>query len=115
MRLAAALLVVLVLAVSSARATTLPRYWSVAHLMRAVGGVRIRVGTRSVRIHADTTLCSGEGRRIRRHSVGMWSRFACTFTAFTKTGPGRDLDFQVYVTGRTRFAIRDGHWIRGVS
>jgi len=114
MRLAAALLVVLVLAVSSARATTLPRYWSVAHLMRAVGGVRIRVGTRSVRIHADTTLCSGEGRRIHRYGVGMWSRFVCTFTLFTKTTPDRDLEFHAFVTDRTRFVIRDAHWIRGV-
>lgn len=114
MRLAASLLVVLALAVPSARAIALPRYWSVAHVMRAVDGVRTRVGTRSVRIHADTTLCSGEGRRIRRHGVGMWSRFGCTFTTFTKTGPERDLDFRVYVTGRTRFVIRDAHWITGV-
>jgi hypothetical protein len=113
MRLAAVLLVMLVLAVPSARAT-LPRYWSVAHVMRIIDGMRTRVGTRSVRIHADTTLCSGEGRRIRRHGVGMWSRFACTFTTFTKTAPDRDLDFHVYVTGRTRFVIRDVHWIRGV-
>jgi hypothetical protein len=46
--------------------------------------------------------------------MGMWSRFACTFTTFTKTAPDRDLDFHVYVTGRTRFVIRDAHWIRGV-
>jgi hypothetical protein len=113
MRLAAALLVALVLAVP-ARAATPSRYWSMAHLMHALDRTRIRVGTHLVRVHADTTLCSGEGRRIRRHGVGMWSRFACTFTTFTKTRPDLDLDFQVYVTGRTRFVIRDAHWIRGV-
>ena len=82
--------------------------------MRAIDGVRVRVGTRVVRIEADTALCSGAGPTIRRQGVRMWSRFVCTFTTFTKSGPDRDLEFHVYVTGQARFAIRDAHWIRGV-
>jgi hypothetical protein len=112
MRFAAVLLVALALAIP-AGAATLGRFWSIAHVMRATDGVHLRVGTRVVRLHADTMLCSGEGRRIRLHGVRMWSRFACTFTT-TKGGVDLDLEFQVYVTGRTRFAIRDAHWIRSV-
>jgi hypothetical protein len=113
MRVAAALLIALVLA-APAGAATLDRYWSVTRVMRAVDGVRIRVGTHAIRIHNDTTLCSGEGRSIRRGGVRRWSRFVCTFTTFTKAGIDRDLEFQVYVTGPKRFAIRDAHWISGV-
>jgi hypothetical protein len=113
LRLAAVLLVVLVLA-GPARAATATRYWTLAHAMRAIDGVRIRVGTRVVRIGTDSTLCSGEGRKIRRHGVRMWHRFACTYTTFTKKGIDRDLEFQVYVIGRTGFAIRDAHWITAI-
>jgi hypothetical protein len=113
MRFAAALLVALVLAVP-ARAATPSRYWSMAHVLHALDTTRIRVGTHLVRVHADTTLCSGQGRSIRRHGARMWSRFACTFTTITKTGIGRDLEFHVDITGRTSFAISDAHWIRGV-
>jgi hypothetical protein len=113
LRLAAALLAALALTVP-ARADTLTRYWSLARAMHAIDGVRIRVGTRLVRVDADTTLCSGEGPKISRHGVRMWSRFVCTFTTFTKSGLDHDLDFKVYVTGRTRFTIRHAHWIPGV-
>jgi hypothetical protein len=113
MRFTAVLLIALVIAVPT-RAATLTRYWSVAHVMRAIDGVRLRVGTRVVRIDTDTTLCSGEGRKTLRHGVRAWSRFVCTFTTFTKTGLDRDLEFQVYPTGRTRFVIRDAHWVLGV-
>lgn len=113
LRLAAAFLVALVLAVP-VRAATLTRYWTLTHAMRAIDGVRIRVGTRVVRIETDSTLCSGEGRRIRRHGERMWSRFVCTFTTFTKSGVDRDLEFHLYVTGRTLFAIRDAHWITAI-
>lgn len=113
MRFAAALLVGLVLAVP-ARAATPARYWSMAHLMYALDTTRIRIEAHVIRVHADTTLCSGQGRRIRRHAVLLWRHFVCTFTTFTKTGIDRDLEFDVDVTGRTRFAISDAHWIRGV-
>jgi hypothetical protein len=111
--LAAAFLVAVVFAVPS-RATTLTRYWTLAHAMRAIDGVRIHVGTRVVRIETDSTLCSGEGRSIRRHGERKWNRFVCTYTTFTKSGLDRDLEFRLYVTGRTRFVIRDAHWIGAV-
>jgi hypothetical protein len=73
--------------------------------------VRVRVGTRVVRIHSETTLCSGRGRPIRRQGVRMWSRFSCTYTTFTRQGIDRDLDFQVDVVSAKRFVIHDAHWI----
>jgi hypothetical protein len=113
MRFTVVLLIALVLA-APARAAELTRYWSVAHVMRAIDGVRIRAGTRIVVIDRDTTLCSGEGGSTRRHGLRMWSRFACTFTTFTKRGLDRDFEFHVYVTGGTQFGIHDAHWIRAV-
>jgi hypothetical protein len=113
MRFGVALLIALVFAVP-AQAATPTRYWPVAHVMRASDGVLLRVGTRIVRLDADTTLCSGTGRRIRRRGVRMWTRFVCTFTTLTKAGLDRDLEFHVYVIDRIRFGIRDVHWIRGV-
>jgi hypothetical protein len=86
-------------------------YWPLMKVMRAVDGARVRVGARVVRIDAESTLCSGEGRAVRRRGVRMWSRFSCTFTTFTSKGVDRDLDFDVYVTGRNRYVIRDAHWI----
>jgi hypothetical protein len=83
-----------------------------AKVMRAIDDVRVRVGARVVRIHAETTLCSGEGASIRRAGIRRWSRFACTYTTFTKQGVDRDLDFRVRVTGLKRFVITDAHWVR---
>jgi hypothetical protein len=113
MRFAVVFLLAIVLAVP-AGAATLTRYWSVAHAMRSIDGARVRVGTRVLRIHADTTVCSGKGRRIRRQGMRMWSRFVCTFTTFTKIGLDRDLEFDVQVTGRARFLIRDADWIAAI-
>ena len=87
-------------------------YWPMAKLMRAIDDVRVRVGTRVVRVHAETTLCSGEGPSIRRAGTRRWSRFSCTYTTFTKQGVDRDLDFRVRVTGLKRFVISDAHWVR---
>lgn len=86
-------------------------YWPVAKVMHAVDGARVRVGARVVRINTQTTLCSGEGRSIRRRRVRIWSRFTCTFTTFARSGVDRDLEFEVYVIGRARYAIRDAHWV----
>jgi hypothetical protein len=105
-----AVLVLVVAAPVAGRA--LVWYWPMAKLMRAIDDVRVRVGTRVVRIHSETTLCSGEGRSIRRGRIRRWSRFACTYTTFTKQGVDRDLDFRVRVTGVKRFAITDAHWVR---
>ena len=105
-------LVVVVLAIAApAGARTLRWYWPVSKVMRAIDDIRVRVGTRIVRIHKETTLCSGEGRSIRRQGIRRWSRFACTYTTFTKRGVDRDLDFRVRVLGATRFAITDAHWV----
>jgi hypothetical protein len=112
MRLAALAGTAIVLAAPTV-GLALGQYWPVAKVMRAIDGTRVRVGTRVVRIDTETTLCSGEGRSVVRRGVRMWSRFACTFTTFTRSGVDRDLDFQVYVTGRTRYAIRHAHWALG--
>jgi hypothetical protein len=105
-------LVVIVLAVAAPAGARAPRwYWPVSKVMRAIDDVRVRIGTRVVRIHKETTLCSGEGPSIRRRGIRRWSRFACTYTTFTKRGVDRDLDFRVRVLGTTRFAITDAHWV----
>jgi hypothetical protein len=103
-------IVVLVLA-SSAGGRTLTAYWPMTKLMRSIDDVRVRVGERVVRIHSETTLCSGGGRAIRRRGVRMWSRFWCTYTTFTRQGVDRDLEFRVDVVSAKRFVIRDAHWI----
>jgi hypothetical protein len=105
----AAVLFVLVAPGGAAAATW---YWPMGKLMRLIDETRLRVGTRVVRIHRETTLCSGEGRSIRRSGVRRWSRFACTFTTFTRAGLDRDVDFRVVVTGRSSFRIVDAHWVR---
>jgi hypothetical protein len=103
-------IVVLVLA-APAGGRALTAYWPMTKLMRSIDDVRVRVGTRVVRIHSETTLCSGGGRPIQRLGVRMWSRFSCTYTTFTRRGIDRDLDFEVHVVSAKRFAIRDAHWI----
>lgn len=103
-------IVFLVLA-APAGGRALTAYWPMTKLMRSIDDVRVRVGTRVVRIHSETTLCSGGGRPIRRRGVRMWSRFLCTYTTFTKKGIDRDLDFQVDVVSAKRFVIHDAHWI----
>ena len=111
-RFAASCVVFLAL-VGPAAAGALTAYWPMTKLMRTIGDVRVRVGTRVVRIHIETTLCSGEGRPIRRRGIRMWSRFSCTYTTFTKQGLDRDLEFRVDIVGPRRFAIRDAHWVAG--
>jgi hypothetical protein len=86
-------------------------YWPMAKVMRSIDGARVRVGTRVVRIDTETTLCAGEGRSVRRRGIRRWSRFACTFTTFTRQGVDRDLDFQVRVVGRRRFVIYHARWV----
>lgn len=112
MRFTALMAISLVLTPAAA-GSALRWYWPVGKVMGAIDKARVRVGTHVVRVDSDTTLCSGEGRSIRRSGVRRWTRFACTFTTFTRQGVDRDLEFRVYVTGRNRYAIRDAHWIRG--
>jgi hypothetical protein len=98
----------LALAVPAA-AHTGPWCWTVAKTMRRVDGARVQVGSRTVRIHIGTTLCSGEGRRIRRAGRLYRKHFLCTYT--TNGGLGRDVEFRVHVRGKLRFLITDAHWI----
>ena len=105
------LTVVLLVVTAPAAGRALRWYWPMTKLMRAIDDVRVRVGTRVVRIHSETTLCSGEGPAIRRRGTRMWSRFVCTYTTFTRRGVDRDLDFRVRVTGTRRFVISDAHWV----
>ena len=89
----------------------LAAYWPMTKVMRSIDDVRVRVGTRVLRIHSETTLCSGLGRPIRRRGIRMWSRFSCTYTTFTSKGVDRDLEFRVDILSTKRFAIRDVHWV----
>jgi hypothetical protein len=86
-------------------------YWPMAKVMRVLDGTRVHVGTKTVRIQRETTLCSGEGRSVRRNGVRGWSRFACTYTTFIRRGVDRDLEFRVLVRGRRRFRIVDARWV----
>jgi hypothetical protein len=97
--------------VAPADGRALIAYWPMTKVMRSIDDVRVRVGTRVVRINSETTLCSGEGRAIRRRGIRMWSRFSCTYTTFTRQGVDRDLEFQVVIVSANRFVIRKVHWI----
>jgi hypothetical protein len=110
-RLGVVLIVLLLAFAAPAAGRALRWYWPMAKVMRAIDDVRVRVGTRVVRIHSETTLCSGEGPSIRRRGTRRWSRFSCTYTTFTRQGVDRDLDFRVRVTGLKRFVISDAHWV----
>jgi hypothetical protein len=110
-RLGVTLTVVFLLFAAPAPGRALRWYWPIAKVMRLIDGVRVRVGTRVIRIDTETTLCSGEGPSVRRSGIRRWSRFKCTFTTFTRQGLDRDLEFQVRVTGARRFVIRDAHWV----
>jgi hypothetical protein len=111
MRIGVGFAVVLLLLATLAEARTMETYWPVARVMRTIDHVRVRVGERTVRIESDTTLCSGVGRRVKRRSIRMWNRFACTYTVFTNSSVDRDVEFRVHVLGPRRFVIRDAHWV----
>ena len=102
--------------VPAPRRATAPRsgvQWPMAKLMRAIDGLRIRIGSTVVRVDADTTLCSGETPPVTRHGTRFWTRFRCTFTTFGVAGPERDLDFRVHPLGPRRFAVSGARWIGG--
>ena len=112
MRLGVVLAVFLLLATAAA-ASTSGRYWSIGKVLRRLDGVRIHVGTRTVRVDSESALCSGEGPSIRRQGVRRWQRFVCTYTTFTRAGVDRDIDFRVQVRGTTRYVVTDAHWVGG--
>jgi hypothetical protein len=111
-RVATLLVALLLGAGAPGAASAATAYWTLAKAMRMVDGTPVRVGGRVVRIRSETTLCAGEGASIRRGGVRRWSRFACTFTTFTRQGLDRDLDFRIRVTGARRFTIVDAHWVQ---
>jgi hypothetical protein len=86
-------------------------FWTLPKVMRTVDDKRIRVGTKMVRVDADTTLCSGEGRGKLRRGTRTWTHFHCTFTTFTAVGPGRDIEFRIHALGALRMTITDARWI----
>jgi hypothetical protein len=88
-------------------------HWPMAKVMRAIDGVRIRAGSRVVRVQAETTLCSGEEPPVRRKATRSWERFRCTFTSFRASVPERDLEFRVHPLGPRRFSISGARWIGG--
>jgi hypothetical protein len=110
-RLVIVVSVLLLVVGAPAAGRELRSYWPTAKVLRVIDGVRVRVGTRVIRIQSETTLCSGEGPSVRRRGIRMWSRFSCTFTTFTRQGLDRDLDFRVRVKSSTRFVISDAHWV----
>jgi hypothetical protein len=88
-----------------------PFFWSVPKVMRAIDGVRLPVGRTAVRINAESSLCTGEGKARRRRGVRQWRHFWCTYTTFTRRGIGRDVEFRVHVLGVRRAAVTDARWI----
>lgn len=113
---AGGVLIALVLIAAAASAADAARsavpFWSIDKVLRKLDGDWVRVGSRRVRVHSDTTLCSGRGASVRRNGIRMWRRFLCTYTTFTKAGVDRDLEFRVRVLSRTRYAVWDAHWVR---
>jgi hypothetical protein len=104
----------LVLAAAPSAALASAPHWSMMKVLARLDGARIHVGSRTLRIDSDTTLCAGKGPAIRRDGVRKWRGFLCTYTTFTKSGADRDIDFRVRVLGRLRYQIYDAHWVRGI-
>jgi hypothetical protein len=96
---------------SGVAASTTDAYWPVAKVMARIDDAHVSVGGRRIRVVSASTLCSGEGRSLRRRGIRMWRLFACTYTTFTKRGVDRDLDFRVRIRDARRFTIFDAHWV----
>lgn len=86
--------------------------WSLPKVMRLIDNARIHVGSRTVRIDSETTLCSGIGRGVRSGGVRRWAAFRCTYSAFVAGGI-YDCGFRVEVRGRRKYAIADARWVAG--
>jgi hypothetical protein len=112
-RLGVVLILLSVALAAPAAAHVRGAFWPTAKAMRAVDDARVRIGTRVVLVNVETTLCSGEGPAIRRRGVRVWKHFRCTYTTFTPTGPGRDVEFRVHALDARRIAITNARWIVG--
>jgi hypothetical protein len=86
--------------------------WTLAKVMRKIQGARIQIGGRLLRVRAEATLCSGDGRAARWGGIGHWRHFTCTWTTFDGRGRvDRDVTFRVHTLTRVRMLItnvRDG-------
>ena len=87
--------------------------WPAAKVLVVVDGMRLRVGAKVVRVDADTTLCSGEGRATLRRGVRTWRHFRCTFTTFTTSGIGRDVEFRVHPLTARGMLVTNARWVVG--
>lgn len=108
---AGVVLAVLLLAAAPSTSEAAATYWSVDKVLRMIDGKTLQMKSRTVRLHAETTLCAGHGASIRSGRMRKWRLFACTYTTFTKAGVDRDLDFDVRVRGATRYSISGAHWV----
>jgi hypothetical protein len=108
---AGVVLAVLLLAAAPSTSRAAVPYWSVDKVLRMIDGKTLQIGSRKVRLRAETTLCAGQGASIRPGRRRMWRRFVCTYTTFTKSGVDRDLDFELRVRGATRYSIAGAHWV----
>jgi hypothetical protein len=109
--LAIAVVVAAMILPNSASAHRTPFYWTLPKAMGKIDGERVRVGPRVVGVRAATTLCSGQGDRVRRARTSRWRHFGCTYAAFAGALPGRDIEFRLHVLGRERFVITDARWV----
>jgi len=112
-RLGVVLILLSFVLAAPAAAHTHGAFWPTVKAMGAVDGARVPIGTKVVRVDVDTTLCSGEGPAIRRRGVRAWKHFRCTYTTFTSSGPGRDVEFRVHALDARRIAITNARWIQG--
>jgi hypothetical protein len=112
-KLCAAAAVVLIVLAFPAGAGAAPG-WTLAHLMRALDGRVVSVDAHKVRVVADSALCGGEGRSRRVAGARRWTRFACTYTTFGRSGIERDLEFTVTVAGPERLRVSGAAWVPGL-
>ena len=113
MRLGVVLILLSLVLSAPVAAHTGGAFWTLDKVTRIVNDKRIRVGTKLVRVNADTTLCSGDGRGWLRRGTRTWTHFHCTFTTFTVLGADRDVEFRVHALGALRMTITDARWVVG--
>jgi hypothetical protein len=83
--------------------------WTMAKLLRRLGGASVHVGSWTGHVQTASTLCSGDGRAARWGGIGHWRHFTCTWTVFAG-GIDRDVTFRVHTLTRTRFLITNARF-----
>jgi hypothetical protein len=88
--------------------------WTRAKVLRRLGGHRVRVDGRAIRLDPGTLTCGGVGAaRPGRGGAPAWTRFRCvqpTFPPGEVAGP--DLVFTLRPTGRVAFELLERHLTR---